>query len=77
MPKMTLRAARVNAGFRQVEAAERFGVNKDTLSKFEKDSTNIPRLFFTKIEDVYGVPVNDIFFGVESEFFRKFRKEKV
>ncbi|WP_308217856.1 helix-turn-helix transcriptional regulator, partial [Bacillus cereus group sp. BfR-BA-01393] len=43
MLKITLRAARVNAGYKLVEAAKEFGVNKDTLSKYEKDSSNIPR----------------------------------
>lgn len=71
--KITLRAARVNAGLRLIEAAGRFGINKDTLSKYEKDSTNIPRSIFIKIEEVYKVPVDNIFFGNESDFFRKLK----
>lgn len=70
---ITLRAARVNAGLKLSEAAEKFGINKDTLSKYERDSTNVPRKFFTKIEEVYKVPLDNIFFGVESEFFRKYK----
>lgn len=73
MLKITLRAARVNAGFTLVEASEKFGVNKDTLSKYEKDSTNVPRKFFAKIPEVYSVPVDNIFFGRESDFFRKLK----
>lgn len=73
MIKITLRAARVNAGLRLVEAAELFGINKDTLSKYEKDSTNVPRSFFVQIENIYGVPLNNIFFGQESDFFRKLK----
>jgi transcriptional regulator with XRE-family HTH domain len=69
--QITLRAARVNAGLTLVEAAKLFGINKDTLSKYEKDSSNVPRKFFIKIEEIYGVPVDNFFFGVESEFFRK------
>lgn len=69
--QITLRAARVNAGLTLVEAAKLFGINKDTLSKYERDSSNVPRKFFIKIEEVYGVPVDNIFFGSESEFFRK------
>jgi transcriptional regulator with XRE-family HTH domain len=68
--KFTLRAARVNAGMRLIEAAKHFGINKDTLSKYERDSTNIPRSIFIKIEDIYKIPVDYIFFGVESDFFR-------
>ncbi|GIN73994.1 hypothetical protein J14TS2_44690 [Bacillus sp. J14TS2] len=69
--KITLKAARVNAGLKLVEAAELFGINKDTLSKYEKDSTNVPRSFFIKIEQFYRIPVENIFFGPQSEFFRK------
>lgn len=69
--QITLRAARVNAGLTLIEAAKLFGINKDTLSKYERDSSNVPRKFFIKIEEVYGVPVDNIFFGRESEFFRK------
>lgn len=68
--KITLRAARVNRGLRLVDAAEEFGINKDTLSNYERDSTKIPRNIFSKIEDVYKISVDHIFFGIESEFFR-------
>ncbi|MEC1637399.1 helix-turn-helix transcriptional regulator [Schinkia azotoformans] len=71
--KITLKAARVNAGLKLVDAANKFGVNKDTLSKYEKDSSNVPRSFFAKIEEVYGWPVENIFFGPQSDFFRKLK----
>lgn len=73
MVKITLRAARVNAGLKLVDAAKLFGINKDTLSKYESDSTNVPRTFFIKIESLYGIPVENIFFGCESDFFRKLK----
>ena len=38
MIKITLRAARVNAGLKLTEAADLFGINKDTLAKYERDS---------------------------------------
>ncbi|WP_262481728.1 helix-turn-helix domain-containing protein [Bacillus sp. CH30_1T] len=68
--KITLKAARVNSNLNLVEAAEKFGINKDTLWKYERDSTNVPRTFFIQIEGVYGIPVDNIFFGNVSEFFR-------
>ncbi|MFD2705493.1 helix-turn-helix domain-containing protein [Salibacterium lacus] len=68
--EITLRSARVRAGLTLIEAAGRFGINKDTLSRYEKDSSDVPRSFFIKIEDIYKVPVDNIFFGIESEFFR-------
>lgn len=71
MVKITLRAARVNSGLKLVDAAKMFGINKDTLSKYEKDSTNVPRTFLIKIDQIYKIPVENIFFGKQSEFFRK------
>ncbi|MBW7635476.1 helix-turn-helix transcriptional regulator [Bacillus licheniformis] len=73
MIKITLRAARVNAGLKLTEAADLFGINKDTLAKYERDSTNVPRSFFIKIERIYKIPVENIFFGSQSEFFRKLK----
>lgn len=71
--RITLRAARVNAGLKLTEAAELFGINKDTLSKYEKDSSNVPRSFFVNIEKHYKIPVENIFFGPQSDFFRKLK----
>ncbi|MBS4191783.1 helix-turn-helix transcriptional regulator [Bacillus sp. FJAT-49705] len=71
--KITLKAARVNAGLKLIEAAEQFGINKDTLSKYERDSSNVPRSFFINIEAIYKIPVENIFFGPQSDFFRKLK----
>lgn len=72
--RITLKAARVNAGYTLIEASQLFGINKDTLSKYEQDSTNVPRSFFVKIEEIYKIPVEYIFFGKQSDFFRKFKQ---
>ena len=72
--KVTLRAARVNVGLTLIDAAERLDINKDTLSKYQKDSTDIPRSLVIGIEELYCVEANNIFFGVESEFFRMSEK---
>lgn len=74
---ITLRAARVNAGLKLVDAAEKFGINKDTLSRYEKDSTNVPRTFLLKVEQIYKVPLDNIFFGKESEFFRNYKNKDI
>ena len=70
--KITLRAARVNRGLTQTEAASKFGIRRDTLHNYETDSSNVPRKFVVKVEEVYGIPVDYIFFGKESDFFRNF-----
>jgi transcriptional regulator with XRE-family HTH domain len=67
---LTLEAARVNCGFTLAQAAEKLGIHRDTLWKYEQDSTRVPRTFMLKASEVYGVPINNIFFGVKSDFFR-------
>ena len=37
VPKITLKAARVNAGLTQKEAAKKIGISYQTLSDYEKD----------------------------------------
>lgn len=72
---ITLEAARVNCGLTITEAAPLFGIHRDTLWKYEQDSTNVPRTFMLKAEEVYGVPANHLFFGKKSDFYRIRRKE--
>lgn len=60
--KMTLKTARELKGLNQAEAAEKIGVNKDTLGNYERGKSypDIPVL--RKIEEVYGVPYDRIIF---------------
>lgn len=74
MGEITLRAARVNAGYQQHEAAKLFGVHYQTLAKWEADSSNMPASAIRKIESIYKVPSDKIFFGLENEFIRTLRK---
>lgn len=67
MIQITLRAARVNLGYTLKDAAKEFGIHHETLAKYELDSTNVPRTFFTQIEAVYGIPVDFIYFGEQSK----------
>ena len=41
VPKITLKAARVNAGLTQKEAAKKIGISYQTLSDYEKDGSKI------------------------------------
>ncbi|MGV2927178.1 helix-turn-helix transcriptional regulator [Macrococcus capreoli] len=72
---ITMRAARVNAGYSQSEASQKLGINKDTLWRYEKNNSTIPRNIIDGIEKLYKVPSNNIFFGSESEFIRNLRKD--
>lgn len=72
---ITLEAARKNIGYNLAEAAPFFDVCPDTLSKYEKDSSNVGIDFVGKIESVYKLSENNIFFGKKSEFIRTLREE--
>ena len=69
--KITWRAARVNRGYNQAEVAELSGKNIDTVTKYEKDSTEIPYSLMQTWLDLYGVPADIIFCGLESDFTGK------
>lgn len=71
--QITMRAARVNAGYTQGEASSELGINTDTLSKYEKYNSKIGRDIIVKIQELYKLDADDIFFGIESEFIRKLR----
>lgn len=66
--KISLKAARVNLGLTLKEAAQQFDIHYETLSNYEADSTNVPRTFFVKVESVYGIPTEYIYFGTQKEY---------
>lgn len=74
-PKITLKAARTNAGYTLSEAAELLGVSVATLHKWEGDSSDIKISSSKKIEEVYGYPTEFIFFGNSLEFNSINKKE--
>ena len=59
---ITLRAARVNAGLKQTDVAEKLGITPETLSSWERGRTfpNVEQI--TRIEKLYGVNYSDINF---------------
>lgn len=62
-PKITLEAARVNAGLSQKAAARALGIDAATLRNYEhgKSAPNYP--LAKKMEELYQFPFNFIFFG--------------
>lgn len=70
---ITLEAARTNAGYSLKEAAPMFGIHHQTLSKYEKDSSEVPFSFIEKIPQIYKVPKEYIFFGDKYDFIRTIR----
>lgn len=65
-PKISLAAARVNAGLSQQEAAQALGVSVATLQNYESGKTVPQWGTVQKIENVYKFPVDFIFFSVHS-----------
>lgn len=62
MKRITLAAARINAGMTQREAAERLNVTQKTLCKWEKARTFPNALQIDAICDLYGVSYEQIIF---------------
>lgn len=62
MERMTLKAARVNAGLTQAEAAEAIGVSTMTLFNYEKGRAFPDVRVLKRIEDVYGVEYKYLIF---------------
>lgn len=60
--KITLKAARVNAGLSQKEAAMKLGVDRSTLYLWENGKSSPSVVMFKKIEDIYGIPYDEINF---------------
>ena len=63
--EITLKAARINAGYDQKTAADKLGITRDTLGSWESSNTfpNVPQI--KKIESLYGVRYSDINFLVK------------
>lgn len=62
MAKMTLKAARVNAGLAQKAAAKKIGVSNKTLCNWEKGVTFPDASKIPLICDAYGVSYDDLIF---------------
>lgn len=58
--KMTLKAARVNAGLTQTEFADALGVSKMTVFEWENGKRRVRPVYMPLIARVTGVSVNDI-----------------
>lgn len=72
--QITLEAARINAGYSQIEASKLFEVHYQTLAKWENDNSKMPYDMIKKIPKIYGISSNNIFFGRRNEFIRFIRK---
>lgn len=61
--QISLKAARVNANLRVVDAAKLLNTSPTTLIKWEKHPENLTLTQQRMIEEVYKFPIDNIFFG--------------
>lgn len=59
---ISLKAARVNVGLTQEQAAKKIGVSKSTLQKWESGECYPSTKYIPNITAVYGVGYDDIIF---------------
>lgn len=60
MRKMTLRAARVNAGLRQEDVSKKLLVNRIAVSNWECGKTGITDANFQRVCSLYGVKPKEV-----------------
>lgn len=62
---ISLKAARINAGFTQSDVADKLGVNLATVSNWETGKTSPSIATVQKLVGLYSVGINDIDFTVK------------
>lgn len=65
-PKISLAAARVNAGYEQKEAARLLRITAPTLRSWERGDTAPDYVKVEEIQKLYNYPKDYIFFGKRS-----------
>lgn len=69
--QISLKSARLNCGLTLKDASEMVGIHHQTLSKYEKDSSDISISLLDKLSYLYQIPKDYIFLGKEYELIRK------
>ena len=59
--RISLKAARVNAGYTQTEASQALQVTKQTIINWEKGRTAIKAVYLDAMCRMYGVSREDVF----------------
>jgi len=63
MEQITLKAARITAGFTLREVGKKLNRSFQTIAKYEKDSTKIPIDLLQDLTSLYNVSMDIIFLG--------------
>lgn len=59
--RITIAAARVNAGMTQEEAAKALGINRTTLVKWENGQVIPGTIQLIAMSNIYRIPIDNIF----------------
>lgn len=65
---LTIKAARVNSNLTIVQAAQLLDINKDTLSRLERNSSDISISLAQKMGKLYHVSMDNLYFGKLEDF---------
>lgn len=76
MIKISLESARKNAGLTMKQASYKLGIHHETLSKYEKDSSNISYSLLEKMSWLYQIPTDYIFLGSKYDLIRTIEKQR-
>lgn len=63
--KITLEAARVNAGLTQAELADKMGVSRESVRAWETGSREMKTAYFYMFCDIVGISKDNIFLPSE------------
>lgn len=74
--KLTLEAARINAGYTQAQAANALGLKSITLAGWEKDSTRLSYIEAHRLAKLYGITPDLLFFDKKYDFISRMKKER-
>lgn len=74
--KLTLEAARINAGYTQAQAANALGLKSTTLAGWEKDSTRLSYIEAHRLAKLYGITPDLLFFGKNTTLLVEWRKRE-
>lgn len=75
MEQITLKAARITAGFTLREVGKKLNRSFQTIAKHEKDSTKIPIDLLQDLTTLYNVSMDIIFLGESTKKSVQKRKE--
>lgn len=69
--EINIKAARVNAGISKKQAAAAAGISKKQLDKWERNSGKIKLDKAAILANLYGIPLNNIWFGKVKEYHKR------